>query len=337
MVVGLVDVVEKAGLLRDRFFGEITYCRNVFVPVTNVCRNSCGYCGFCGGEYYLMSPSEVYDVLVEGVRGGAVEALFTFGERPEEAGCGFSRILGEYGYGSFTDYLVDLFEMALDLGLLPHTNPGLVSKSDFKLYSRYNASMGLMLESTATLPVHEGCPGKAPEKRIELIEFAGQEKIPLTTGILVGVGETWLDRLKSLRKIKEIDDRYGHIQEVIIQGHNKHRLAETQHPSVDEEVVVKTIAIARHILKDIEIQAPPNLHPDIKPLLTAGISDLGGISTTKDHINPSKEWPTPNQLKEKIDQHGYILKERLPIYPEYIEKGWVSKHVKKNLDKNNEI
>ncbi|WGI17729.1 7,8-didemethyl-8-hydroxy-5-deazariboflavin synthase subunit CofG [Methanonatronarchaeum sp. AMET-Sl] len=327
-----IDFIEKAGRLRDRYFDTITYSRNVFVPLTNVCRNNCSYCGFSKGKPYLLSPKQIKNILKEGKRSGAVEALFTYGEQPTKVD-GFKKLLTETGYESFDQYLKDTYQTALDQGLLPHTNPGYIPSDQFKSISKYNASMGLMLETTTDIPSHKESPGKKPEKRIQLIKYAGKQKIPLTTGILIGVGESWVDRVKSLKQIKKINDKYGHIQEVIIQGHQKHPKSNTKHPTTKQKTVIKTIALARHILKDIEIQAPPNLHPDIKSLLKAGVSDLGGISTTKDHINPTKKWPSPQKLEKEIKKHGYKPEKRLPIYPKYIEKDWLTEPIRKQITK----
>lgn len=312
----------------------ITFSRNVFIPLTNVCRNRCGYCGFrrdighC--EARLLSPLEVREILLRGAGTGCTEALFTFGERPGEVP-EFREWLLEYGYENIIDYLLDLCKLSIDLGLLPHSNPGILERSEFQKLRPYNASMGLMLETTANIKGHEGCAGKIPENRLISIELAGELKIPFTTGILVGIGETWDERVHSIHKIKELHEEFGHIQEVIIQnfipkpGTN---MASFEAPGINE--MIKTVRMARSLLPgDITIQVSPNLIPP-RELVKSGASDLGGISpATIDHINPESPWPNINELQAMVD---LPLRERLPIYPEYIKKGWYSPRLKGLLD-----
>ncbi len=302
--------------------GRVTYTRNVFIPVTNVCRNACGYCGFRrsvgDAEAHLMPPSEVQDLLVRARAADCTEALFTFGERPYEVP-GFYEMLKEIGYENSVDYLVDLCTMAIDAGLLPHSNPGLLTFDELKELKPINASMGLMLETTASLEAHRGCPGKEPELRIWMIEDAGRLKIPFTTGLLLGIGETWGDRVRSLEVIAGLHRRYRHIQEVIIQPFAPKpgtAMAAVPAPPLDD--MVRTVALARYLLPDdIAIQVPPNLTA-VRPLLLRGASDIGGLSPiTVDYINPEHEWPD-------ITRMGFELTERLPIYPQYVRGGWYS-------------
>ena len=246
------------------------------------------------------------------------EALFTFGERPYEIS-GFHAMLKEIGYENSVDYLVSLCRMAIDIGLLPHSNPGLLTFDELKELKSVNASMGLMLETTASLEAHRASPGKEPELRIWMIEDAGRLKIPFTTGLLIGIGETWGDRVRSLETIAGLHLRHKHIQEVIIQPFSPKpgtMMAAVPEPPFDD--VVRTVALARYILPDdITIQVPPNLTA-VRPLLLRGASDIGGVSPiTVDYVNPEHEWPD-------IASMGLELTERLPIYPQYVRGGWYS-------------
>jgi FO synthase subunit 1 len=310
----------------------VTYSRNVFIPVTNMCRNHCGYCGFRrrpdDPQSYIIQPSRVEEILKRGAQSGCTEALFTFGERPDE-NPGYLRRLNAIGYDRTLDYLLDLCNIAIKMGLLPHCNPGVLSYEELALLKPLNASMGLMLETTAHLQAHEDSPGKVPEKRIESIENAGKLKIPFTTGLLVGIGETRADRMESLRIITELHRQSGHIQEVIIQNFTpKPGTSMSGHEPPSFEDMLWTVEHAREILPgDVAVQVPPNL---ISPgmLIKHGASDLGGISpVTIDHINPEHEWPAVEQLEKKVGK-DVILRERLPIYPQYIKQGWYSEDIR---------
>lgn len=281
-------------------------------------------------EAKLLTPEEVRDIISRGARAGCSEALFTFGERPEEVP-GFNKWLWELGFDNIIDYLVELCKLSISFGLLPHCNPGILEISEFEKLKPFNASMGLMLETTASIKGHDGCAGKIPESRIRTIEYAGQLKIPFTTGILIGIGETWEDRVCSLQKIKDIHEKFGHIQEVIIQNFipkPETNMASHNIPGIDE--MKKTVTLARHLLPaDIAIQVSPNL---ISPreLVGCGASDLGGISPeTIDYINPESPWPNLLELRSMVD---VPLRERLPLYPVYVKKGWFSAELKKLID-----
>jgi len=308
----------------------VTFSRNVFIPLTNICRNKCGYCGFRKDmdhpEAKLLSPGEVREILERGVKTGCTEALFTFGERPEEVH-GFNKWLARYGYVTIIDYLADLCRLSMNTGLLPHSNAGVLELSEFEKLKPYNASMGIMLETVARIDAHEGCPGKIPSARIRTIEIAGELGIPFTTGILVGIGETWEDRELSLRMISRLHEKFGHIQEVIIQNFAPKpdtRMASRKAPSIEE--MIRTISMARKILpQDVAIQVSPNLiHP--RELIRCGASDLGGISPeTIDHINPESPWPGFLELEAMVD---VPLRERLPIYPKFVKNGMYSDEIK---------
>lgn len=301
----------------------ITYSKNVFLPLTTVCKNRCGYCSFRTPvqEGCVMEPEAARDILRRGAESGCTEALFTFGERPGEEE-GFDRHLRKIGYDDILDYCFDLCREAIEVGLLPHTNAGIMSYEELARFRTVNASMGLMLETTARIPAHRHSPGKDPEVRIAMIEDAGKLKIPFTTGLLVGIGETQKDREESLETIAGIHRRYGHIQEVIIQNFcPKPDTPMGEDGTVTTEEFAETIRLARAILPaDIAVQIPPNL-ADARSFLECGVNDLGGVSpVTVDYINPEHPWPKLDRLKEITA--GYDLLERLCIYPTYIRRGW---------------
>ncbi len=306
-----------------------TFSRNVFIPLTNICRNRCGYCGFRRDighpEARLLTPAEVADILDRGVRAGCSEALFTFGEHAEEVE-GFKPLLRALGYHSIIDYLSDMCRLAIQKGLLPHSNPGILEKDELEKFISCNASMGLMLETTGIIEAHNGCAGKAPEARLKTIRTAGELRIPFTTGILVGIGETPSDRVRSIQAIVDIHEEFRHIQEVIIQNFiPKPGTAMSSCPPPDMKTMKETVSLARRLLpEDVAVQVSPNL---ISPgeLLKCGASDLGGISPeTIDHINPESVWPTLVELRAMA---GIPLKERLPIYPHYVKKEWYSTEI----------
>ncbi len=301
---------------------HVTFSRNVFVPVTNVCRNACGYCGFrrnvTDAEAHLMGPREVDQLLRTAKAARCTEALFTFGERPYEVP-GFRPWLHALGYDRTVDYLYDLCTRAIAHGVLPHSNLGILTFEELERLKPVNASMGLMLETTASVDAHRGCAGKDPELRLWTIEDAGKLRIPFTTGLLIGIGEDWDDRIHSLEALAALHRKYRHLQEVIMQPFTPKsdtRMAGAQSPSA--EVMLRSVALARHLLPDdVAIQVPPNL-TEILPLLRVGASDVGGVSTvTVDYINPEHAWPDVTRL-------GITLQERLPLYPQYVRGRWYS-------------
>ncbi len=334
-VLNKVRHIIKGGAMPKKLPESVTFSRNVFIPVTNVCRNKCAYCGFRrsidDAEARLMQPEEVRGILSNA--GRPKEALFTTGECPEDVP-GFRRRLSGLGYETFVEYITDLCRMAVEYGLLPHTNMGVLSYDELRSLKPYNASMGLMLETTANLEAHNDSPGKYPARRIQTIRDAGRLRIPFTTGLLIGIGETWDDRLESLKVIKELHEKYDHIQEVIIQnfkpkcgtpmqGHNP--------PAADE--MQRCVAAARLMLPDdIAVQVPPNLISNPLDFIRCGATDLGGISEiTMDYINPEDKWPDEAELREKI--RPVKLVERLPVYKKYINKGWYGKGVDGLIDR----
>ncbi|MDY6931368.1 MAG: 7,8-didemethyl-8-hydroxy-5-deazariboflavin synthase subunit CofG [Halobacteriota archaeon] len=301
----------------------VTFSKNIFIPVTNVCRNSCKYCGFRRAvnskDAYLLGKEEIRNLFL--MRRDATEALFTFGESPDVFPI-FQSWLKRIGFTSTIEYLVYLSRIAIDHGLLPHTNIGTLSYDELEILKPYNASMGLMLESTATLDAHKDSPGKEPNERIKTIEDAGRLKIPFTTGLLIGIGESSEDRIDSLNVIGDLHKCFGHIQEVILQPFtSKPDTPMRNHASPSFELFKEAVSIARDILpKDVEIQVPPNLVSPYE-LVKCGASDLGGISElTIDFINPESRWPSEDELRLAMKE--IALKERLPIYPKFIKKKW---------------
>jgi len=302
----------------------ITFSRNIFLPLTNVCANACGYCSFKEPvrEGCVMDPEEVKRTIDRGSAFSCTEALFTFGERPEQER-GFSSYLAKTGYDTILDYCYSMAEYAISRHMLPHTNAGIITEEELLRFRKVNASMGLMLETTARVPAHEHCPGKDPDVRIEMIETAGKLKIPFTTGILLGIGETREDRKESLEVIRDISKRYGHIQEVIIQNFCPKPGTEMSCvPGASIEILSDTLSMAAEILpEDVAIQIPPNL-ADAGHLLSFGVDDLGGVSPiTIDYVNPEHPWPALEELK--VITNGYQLKERLCIYEKYCTSKWV--------------
>ncbi len=268
-----------------------------------------------------MPPYDALRTMDAGASLGCTEALFTFGERPGRVP-GFDAVLSRIGYTDILDYLYDLSLAAIERGLLPHTNAGILSYEELDRLRGVNASMGLMLETTADLPAHRNSPGKDPAIRIDMIENAGRLAIPFTTGILVGIGETAEDREESLSVIRDLHLRYGHIQEVIVQNFRPKPgtpMEGAPVPGTDE--LCATITLAREILPpDVAVQIPPNL-TDASHLIGCGVDDLGGISPlTIDYVNPERPWPQIDELRRVAGDAR--LRERLCIYPQYIEKGW---------------
>jgi FO synthase subunit 1 len=273
-----------------------------------------------------MRPEEIIPILENGIKAGCTEALFTFGEYAEEVP-GYGKWLKKLGYSSTLEYLLFLCETAIDIGILPHMNAGIMTRPELEALKPLNASMGLMLESTATLDAHKDCPGKIPERRLDTIREAGKLQIPFTTGLLVGIGEKREDRIKSLEAISDLHREYGHIQEVIIQNFAPKPgtpMENSPEPAVEE--MIDTVFLARQILQpDVAVQVAPNLI-DPKALIAKGATDLGGISPlTIDWINPEADWPDIKDLQDKLGD--ILLRERLPIYPQYVKRGWYSDRI----------
>ncbi|MGQ9720507.1 MAG: 7,8-didemethyl-8-hydroxy-5-deazariboflavin synthase CofG [Candidatus Jordarchaeum sp.] len=335
------EICEAADRIRRRYYSNIvTFSSNVFIPLTNYCRNRCGYCGFRhkpgDPSGIIMRPDEVKNVLIKGKEARCTEALFTFGEKPEEKYFEVKKFLEELGYSSIIDYLYDLCLMALEIGLLPHSNPGILDKSEIRKLKQVNASIGLMLESSSKRLCeaggpHEHSPGKLPEKRIKTVKAAGELKVPFTSGILVGIGETLEERIESIYVLKKLHEKYDHIQEIIIQNFNPKPntpMEDFSPPTLND--IILTAAITRLVFKGkTNIQIPPNLNiGQERELLISGMNDWGGISPiTVDEINPNHHWPSKIKLGKITREAGFSLRERLPIYPKYIQKNYISSNV----------
>ena len=330
----LDSLMAAAAALRNKIKGRpATYSKKVFIPLTNLCRDYCGYCTFRkdpgqpGAK--TMTPDEVIAVAEAGASLGCKEALFSLGDRPEAIFTEMREFLARVGHRTTLSYLAEMSQRVLnETGLLPHANPGLMGRRDLETLRQSNPSMGLMLESTSvrlTLKgmAHDNAPDKPPSLRLKTIEEAGRLKIPFTTGILIGIGETLDERVDSLFAIRELHERYGHIQEVIIQNFRaKPEIPMRDHPEPSQMDHARTIAVARLVLREMNVQAPPNLSDDDYPfLLRAGLNDWGGISPlTPDFINPEKPWPHIERLAERTAAEGFELTERLSIYPEYVDR-----------------
>jgi len=326
------QLLRAAAELRDQFKGRIvTYSKKVFIPLTNLCRDYCGYCTFRKDPdqagAHTMTPDEVLSVAEAGVRLGCKEALFSLGDRPEAIFPEMRETLARLGHRTTLSYLFDMCRRVFnETSLLPHANTGLMGRRDLETLRESNPSVGLMLESASErllavgMP-HYNAPDKRPALRLKTIEEAGRLQIPFTTGILIGIGETLEERIDSLLAIRELHIRYGHIQEVIIQNFRaKPDTLMQLHPEPEIADLARTVALARLILRDMNVQAPPNLSDENYPfLLRAGINDWGGISPlTKDFINPEKPWPHIDSLARRTAEGGLELKERLAVYPEYV-------------------
>lgn len=329
----LLALLQVADALRQRHHGStVTYSRKVFIPLTNLCRDYCGYCTFRkdpgdpGAK--TMSPDEVLAVATAGAKLGCKEALFSLGDKPEVLFASMREELQRYGQRRTVDYLVQMCQHVLDhTPLLPHANPGVMGPRDLERLKEVSPSMGIMLETTSERLMgkgmaHDNAPDKAPAVRLRTIENAGKLNIPFTTGILIGIGETFQERLEALWAIRKLHERYGHIQEVIIQNFRaKPDIPMQAYPEPTLLDFLRTIAVARLILGgEMNLQAPPNLTPEqYQLLLTAGINDWGGVSPlTIDFINPEAPWPQLQTLTQVSADMGLRLRQRLTVYPEYI-------------------
>ncbi len=330
----LSGLLKAARAAKERFKpGVITYSQKVFLPLTNLCRDYCGYCTFRRDPgdpgAHTMTPEEVLEVARSGEKMGCTEALFSLGDKPELLFPEMRETLRHLGYKSTLHYLEAMCELVLrETSLLPHPNPGLLSTEWIARLAAVSPSMGLMLETTnASLLgpglAHDNAPDKLPCRRLRTIEDAGKQNVPFTTGLLIGIGESNEDRVDTLLAIRDLHQRYGHIQEVIVQNFRVKPaipMAHWDEPTRGE--MLRTVAVARLLLPEVNIQAPPNLSaPYYDDLLDAGINDWGGISPlTPDFINPEKPWPHIEQLRLRTAAKGFELRQRLPVYPEFIDQ-----------------
>ena len=342
--IAIGPLLELAVALRDQGHGDlVTYSPKVFIPLTVLCRDVCHYCTFAKqprelGQAYL-ADSQVLEIARAGEQQGCHEALFTLGDKPEFRYRAARDGLDQLGFASTAKYLVHAAGLVFDqTDLLPHINAGILDSDEMSALREVSASQGIMLESlserlTKRGGPHYGSPDKRPEVRLANIEQAGRLKIPFTTGILIGIGETRLERIESLLAIGELNVRYGHIKELIIQPFRaKVDTLMAGHPPAEDHELDWTIAVARILFgQHMSIQAPPNLSPGAEVrLIAAGINDWGGVSpVTLDHVNPEAPWPHIEVLREKTTQAGKTLVPRLPVYPRFIEesKAWFSSRV----------
>jgi FO synthase len=329
----LTELTEAAARLRDEGHGRhISYSRKVFIPLTHLCRDVCHYCAFAERPSVrrsaYLSPDEVLAIARAGATANCTEALFTLGDKPELRYRAAREALDALGYESTIDYLKAMCALVLrETGLLPHANPGVMNRFEIASVRTVSASQGIMLESLSARlcepgGVHFGSPDKRPESRLETVQLAGELRVPFTTGILIGIGETRAERLEALVAIRDMHRRFGHVQEVIVQNFRAKAGTKREgapEPNLDD--LLWSLAAARLILgPEMNIQAPPNLSPGVYPrLVAAGINDWGGISPiTPDHVNPEAAWPAITELAERTAAAGKLLVHRLPIYPFYM-------------------
>lgn len=315
----------------------LTYSPKVFIPLTKLCRDRCGYCTFAESPARVPSaflePDEVLAIAHAGAELGCHEALFTLGEQPEDRYPQARAWLDDRGYRSTIDYLAAMCRLVVDeTGLLPHANAGAIARAELALLREVAPSQGMMLESLRDdLPAHRGAPDKVPQRRLATLEWAGELAIPFTTGILVGIGETRADRVVALEAIAASHARHGHVQEVIVQNFvPKDGTAMRSHPPCSMEELLDAIALARSILPDsVHVQAPPNLVDDPGLLIDAGIDDFGGISpVTADHVNPERPWPAIEALAAVARTRGFALAPRLTVYPEFQGDAWLAESMR---------
>jgi len=306
--------------------GPVTFSRNATIPVTRLCRNRCSYCSFRSERGRLLKWSEIFPTLRRAQDLGCCEVLFMAGERPEERYPRIRRSLTQMGFDSLAEYVAFLCGRTLDeTELLPHTNIGVVSRDELRTLREVNASVGLMLEDASPRLMERGMPhhrspGKDPKIRLEMMEEAGRMRIPFTTGLLIGIRQTSEEIAKSLLLIKEIQERYGHIQEVIIQRFQpKAHTAMQSYPPPPTDLVLNTVSLTRLLLPDTPVQVPPNIETRFEAFLLGGANDLGGISPlTVDYINPDCRWPSEEEIFKRIRAVGLQLKARPPVYPSHI-------------------
>ncbi len=342
--VPLPELLEAASTARDAVRPtRVTFSPKVFIALTMLCRDHCGYCTFAKPPARVAAPylelDEVLAIARPGAAAGCHEALFTLGEAPEARYPDAAAWLAAHGYASTVEYLAAAAETVLsETGLLPHANAGALDRAGLDALRPVSPSQGMMIETLAARLAapggpHHRAPDKTPARRLATLDAAGAAHIPFTTGILVGIGETFEERVDALLAIRESHERHGHVQEVIVQNFlAKPGTAMHAHPSCDRDDYLRTIAVARLLLPPaIHLQAPPNLSDDLGLLLAAGIDDWGGVSPlTPDHVNPERPWPELERLRHATETAGRTLAPRLTVYPEYVRDGerWLDEHVR---------
>src|ERR687894_386119 len=343
-----------AACMRDRLFGpRVSYSRKVFIPLTKLCRDNCGYCTFAQaprpGERAYLTLEEVLAVARAGDEAGCKEALFTLGDKPEKRYPEARRELREMGFETTIEYLVHVCGLVLEeTGLLPHANPGVLLEEEVRALREVSVSQGIMVEQVSERLLerkmaHWASPDKVPARRLETLDAAGRLRVPFTTGLLIGIGETIEERVDTLLAIREQHERHGHLQECIVQNFRAKPGTRMQGaPEPDQNGMLATIALARLLLPEsMAVQAPPNLAevaengtPSYARYIDAGINDWGGVSPiTPDHVNPERPWPHLAELERATEAKGYLLLERLALNPSYAlgAEKWVDKNLRSHV------
>ncbi|MDC0159386.1 7,8-didemethyl-8-hydroxy-5-deazariboflavin synthase subunit CofG [Candidatus Nitrosopelagicus sp.] len=324
-------IFKTASNLRDKKKGKtVSFSKKAFFNIINLCRDTCSYCTYkaepTDTKLSLMNKQTVKDLARLAKKYNCTEALFVTGERPEQKYSEAREWLKKEGFSSTAEYLIHCSEIVLNEGVFPHTNAGNLTKSEMKELKKTNVSMGVMLENSSlrlrnTGMPHQNAPSKDPIARLNILKNAGELKIPMTTGILVGIGENLGECIQSILDIKQIHEKYGNIQEIILQNfHPKPKTSMFEHSTPEENYFKIIVALCRIIMPDANIQIPPNLSPDnYNEFLSVGINDWGGISPiTTDYVNPEFSWPNIQNVEKKCNDNGFSLKARFPAYPEFI-------------------
>ena len=324
-------IFDAASKIRDKRKGKaISFSKKAFFNIINMCRDTCSYCTYKAepndAKLSLMDKKTVRELAVLAKKYNCTEALFVTGERPEQKYPEAKKWLASQGFSSTAEYLIHCSEMVLNEGVFPHTNAGNLSKDEMRELQKTNVSMGLMLENSSPrlreigMP-HHNAPSKEPSTRLNILKNSGELKIPMTTGILVGIGESMEENIQSIFDIKKIDDKYGNIQEIILQNfHPKPKTSMSRHSTPEEDYFKMIVALCRIIMPNANIQIPPNLSPEnYHEFLSVGINDWGGISPiTSDYVNPEFSWPNIQNVEKKCNNTGFSFKARFPVYPEFI-------------------
>ena len=324
-------IFDAASKIRDKRKGKaVSFSKKAFFNIINMCRDTCSYCTYKAEpndtKLSLMDKKTVRELAVLAKKYNCTEALFVTGERPEQKYPEAKKWLASQGFSSTAEYLIHCSEMVLNEGVFPHTNAGNLSKDEMRELQKTNVSMGLMLENSSPrlreigMP-HHNAPSKEPSTRLNILKNSGELKIPMTTGILVGIGESMEENIQSIFDIKKIDDKYGNIQEIILQNfHPKPKTSMSRHSTPEEDYFKMIVALCRIIMPNANIQIPPNLSPEnYHEFLSVGINDWGGISPiTSDYVNPEFSWPNIQNVEKKCNDTGFSFKARFPVYPEFI-------------------
>lgn len=333
-------LMAAANYLREKHKGNlITFSKNIFIPLTQLCRDQCSYCTFKiepdEGDL-LIEPEDVLKSAKKAIELGCTELLFVSGDRPENMYDVYRKKLDSMGYKSTADYMIGMSEICLEEGIFPHSNLGIAKIDELKRFKNSNPSMGLMLENVSERLMEPGeahyrCPDKYPRARIKTISNAGELNIPWTSGILIGIGENWEERIDSIYELRRINDKYGHIQEIIIQNFTpKPGIQMEGHPAPTDFEMIKTVAIAKIVMgPKMNIQVPPNLNSQTYMLhISSGVNDLGGVSPiTIDYVNPESPWPQIDLMEKEISEFGFHLRERLPVYPDFLNKKYLNEDI----------